>query len=187
LEGVVNAIAERIGYPIEQVNGASAFVAHLAQIEATLPVKSIVLEPLFQPNGSDFLLRFRLSNTGNRDVELIEIEVCVPKFIIIKDYRPQQIPNVFSLLWQTTKGREELVVWEQPYDGALDSRMYGHLRTLPRVVSPHWTPRLCDCLKIPIRGNVEAPEQWAVDYKVIARGLFSEPGRKFLSEIPTLE
>lgn len=183
LDGVVHAIAEATGLQLEEKHGAPEFVAQLARIEATLPVKSIVLEPLWEGRT----LRFRLSNTGNRDVELIELEVRVPKYVLEPNWKPAEIPNVTSLEWRKIGGREYLIMWEQPFDGAVDPIMFGRHRTLPRVVSPHWTPRLSDLLRIPIRNDLEMPEKWSVDYKVVARGLYSEPGSKNLSAILSLE
>jgi hypothetical protein len=183
LEGVVEAIAEATLAELEELDTAPAFIAQLAQIEATLPVKSIILEPLLDHNN---ILRFRLSNTGNRDVELIELEVRIPTFIIQSNWAPARIPNVLNTEFRKIGRADHLFIWEQPFEGALE-RIYGNPRTLPRIVSPHWTPRLSEILKIPIRADLEMPENWSIDYKVVARGLYSGPGRMSLGDIPVLE
>lgn len=86
VEGVIHAIADATDSKIIRTE-ASDFIEQLTQIEANLPVKSILLEP-FLEHGTDGnrWLRFRLSNIGNRDVELIEVEVCVPKSIFDPSY-----------------------------------------------------------------------------------------------------
>jgi hypothetical protein len=186
LESVVRAIAEIAGSSVPDMEETSNFMAQLGRIEAGLPVKSIALEPVLQA-GSNPLLRFRLSNTGNRDVELIEVEVCIPKFLIIRpDWVPSQIPNILTSEWRKLGNVEYLVVWEQPFEGTLDVHRYGSHRMLPRIVSPHWTPRLSDLLKIPIRADLEMPEKWTVKHKVVASGLYIEPGETNLCDIHTL-
>ncbi len=183
LEGVVGAIAEIAGSeaPVVGIDEGSAFARQLIRIEVDLPVKSILLEPV-RRGGT---IHFRLSNTGNRDVELIEIEVQIPKPIMPNDTPLYQIPNILSIEYRKIGLVDHAFIWEQPFDGAMDVR-YGKHRTLPRIVSPHWTPRLSELLRIPIRTDLEWPEKWSIGYKVIGRGVFSE-GRVRLVDIPVIE
>jgi hypothetical protein len=190
LEGAIRAIADAIASQHWRRDGAREFMLQLAQIEETLPVKSIILEPFLQrqTGQTHSNLRFRLSNTGNRDVDLIEIEVRIPRFAILPDWNPAslEITNVMSFEWRRVEETEHLFIWEKPFDGTLE-RPFVKRRPLPRIISPHWTPRLCDFIRIPIRIDLERPEQWFVQYKVVARSLFNEPGRKSLHDIPVLE
>jgi hypothetical protein len=94
VEGVTHAIAKATDSKILRIE-APDFIDQLMRIDADLPVKSITLEPLLHGKGGDRLLRFRLSNTGNRDVELIEVEVRVPTSVLRKWF-PSTIPKVIS-------------------------------------------------------------------------------------------
>ena len=88
VEEVTHAIAEATGSKIVRME-ASGFVEQLTRIEANLPVKSILLEPpLEHGSGGSRSLRFRLSNTGNLDVEPIEVEVRVPTLILTPNWCP---------------------------------------------------------------------------------------------------
>jgi len=184
VEGVIHAIADATGSTILRIE-ASDFIEQLMRIEANLPVKSITLEPLLYGAGGDRLLRFRLSNTGNRDVELIEVEVRVPTSIL-RNWSPPTIPNVISAERCMQEGTEQLIIWEQPFDGAIDRKWYGVHTTLPRIISPHWTARLSDLLRIPIREDIEMPERQFIQHKVVARESYAE-GRKSLADIPVLQ
>jgi hypothetical protein len=165
---------------------ASRFIELLAKIEASLPVKSILFEPFLQDQTSGKVIRFRLANTGNRDAEIIEVEVCVPRSVTFPGWQPPQIPNILSTDGRQLGGENFLVIREQPFEGAQDVMRYGSHKVLPRIVSPHWTPRLSDLLKIPIRPDLTDPHISFVEYKVVARGLYVEPGRARLTEIPIL-
>jgi hypothetical protein len=188
LDGVVHAITEATGSPLLAMEAAAGFIAQIEQIEATLPVKNILFEPVLQCSANSTpLLRFRLSNSGNRDVDLIEVEVRVPKVILIEpDWVPTEIPNILSSDSLKLGEVEYLIIWEQPFEGALDARRYGSRRMLPRIVSPHWTPRLSDLLTVPIRADLQMIETWSVKHKVVARGLYTEPGVTRLADIPRL-
>jgi hypothetical protein len=120
LEGVIHAIADATDSKIIRTE-ASDFIEQLTQIEANLPVKSILLEP-FPEHGTDGnrWLRFRLSNIGNRDVELIEVEVCVPKSIFDPSYHVKAIPNARTIEWRMHEGTEHLIIREQPFEGAFE-------------------------------------------------------------------
>jgi TIR domain len=185
LESVVHAVADATGVTLLSVDNPSRFVTRLSQVEVTLPVKNIVLEPVLESGGQ--ILRFRLSNTGNRDVELIEIEVSLPAAIVSSSWIPQKVPNVVGAERSLLEGVEYLTMWERPFEGQPDRR-YGVFNALPRIVSPHLTARFSEVLRIPLRAGIEAweREQRSVRYKVVARGIFSPPGCVKLSDVPVL-
>jgi hypothetical protein len=60
---------------------------------------------------------------------------------------------------------------------------FGRHMTLPRIMSPHWTPRLSDLLRIPIQAGVEHAEE-PIEYTVVARGVYVEPARTLVRDIP---
>jgi len=132
LEGVVGAIAEAVGSeaPAVGIDEGSAFAGQLIRIEVDLPVKSILLEPVRRNLRGGTIVQFQLSNTGNRDVELIEIEVRVPQSIIQPNWFLEPIPNTLSFEYRTFESINYRIIWEQPFDGALDPR-FGSYRTLP--------------------------------------------------------
>ena len=185
LESVVQVVADATGVALLSLDDPSGFVARLAQVEATLPVKSIVLEPVLDHRGQ--ALRFRLSNTGNRDIELIEIEVSIPASIVSSSWVAQKVPNVVSVELCMLDGIDYLIMREKPFEGAPDRR-YGVFNALPRVVSPHLTPRFSELLRIPLRDGIEQlkRDQLIVRYKVVALGIFAPPGSVKLSDIPVL-
>jgi len=185
IESVVRAVADATGATLLSLDDPSGFVARLTQVEASLPVKNIVLEPLLESGGQ--ILRFRLSNTGNRDVELIEIEVSIPASIVSSSWVVQKVPNVVSAEQCVLDGINYLTMREKPFEGVPDRR-YGVFNALPRIVSPHTTARLSEVLRIPLRAGIEASErdQLVVRYKVVARDAFSPPASVKLSDIPVL-
>lgn len=186
LESLVAAIAEAIGQQEYTLENGSQFIQTLQEIEATLPMKGIALEPLLQRQQGNDLLRLRLSNTGNRDVELIEIEVAIPKPIIEPNWHPQSLANGLTIEWRKLAAVDYLIMWESPYEGSLDTR-FGRHRFLPRVVSPHWTPRLSDVIKVPLRNDLGSLEQWQIKFKVVARDVYSEEQSTSLAQIPYLD
>jgi hypothetical protein len=185
LEGVVNVVADATGAALLSLNDPSGFVAQLARVEAKLPVKTIILEPVLESGGQ--ILRFRLSNTGNQDVELIEIEVTLPASIVSSDWVVRKVPNVVSAERCIREGIEYLILREKPFEGTPDRR-YGVFDAIPRIVSPHLSARFSEVLRIPLRAGIEPSEraQLMVGYKVVARGIFAPPGRVKLSDIPVL-
>jgi hypothetical protein len=106
------------------------FLAQLQKIEDTLPMKGIELTPYLE--GADNL-RMHIANTGNRDVELIEIEVIVPQRVL--PYGPSfpKLPVGLHVESQTIGSEQYLIVRESPFDGALE-RGYGRRRFLPRII-----------------------------------------------------
>jgi len=68
----------------------------------------------------------------------------------------------------------------------MDITVFGNRRRLPRIISPHWSPRLSYPLRIPIREDIEMPERQFIQYKVVARESYAE-GRKSLADIPVLQ
>jgi hypothetical protein len=96
LEGVVHTIAEELGLRPGVLPRATPFIEQLKRIQATLPMKSIQLEPVLQGVPEHATLRFRLSNTGNRDVELIEIEVRIPKLITSPNWTPPEYSGILN-------------------------------------------------------------------------------------------
>jgi hypothetical protein len=55
---------------------------------------------------------------------------------------------------------------------------------LPRIISPHWTPRRSDLMSVPIRNDLEMPEQWSIRYQVVTLDIYAEPGLLNLGAIP---
>lgn len=137
LEGVVQAVADATATTLLVLDDPSSFIAQLTQIEATLPMKSIVLDPMLQHRPGGVMLRFRLSDTGNRDVELIEIEVSVPKLLCELNWLPSAIPNVLSYESSGPNGTDCWITREQPFAGVSNEAVCGPFNALPRVVSPH--------------------------------------------------
>ena len=182
VEGVVQAIAEEAGLEPPVLPDAPAFIERLERIQDTLPMKSICLEPVRQGTGNWTTLRFRLSNTGNRDVELIEIEVRVPRLITNPNWSPPEIPAILNNELRSHRGVDYLFLWEKPFEGAMDIR-FGRHRTLPRIVSPQWTPRFSDVLRIPVQTGGDHAEL-PIEYKVIACGVYVEPASKLARDIP---
>jgi hypothetical protein len=186
VEGLIQAIAEVTESSIMQMDDAKAFVAGVAQIEDSLPVKSLRMEPLLERQVSGLVVRFQISNTGNRDVELIELEVAIPEAVIDPNWRPPRVPFALTTESRMIGKDKYLVLWEQPLEGGRPPE-YGGFRTLPRIISPHWSPRLSGLLKIPIRQDVGLPERWSIRYKIVARDTYTEPGEVDLGRIRFLE
>ncbi len=75
---------------IERVTGLSSapikeqeYLADMGAAIGRVLRRGIILEPFLEERGgANPLLRFRISNTGRRDVELLEIEAAVPRVIV---------------------------------------------------------------------------------------------------------
>jgi TIR domain len=187
IESLVGAIADAVAQE-QGTEDTSGFVERLRSIEGTLPVKGISLEPLLQHQpDSSLALRFRLSNTGNRDVELIEIEACIPKFIVDPNWQqPANIPNALYIERLRVEHVDYVRFFESPPLGAMDFKG-GNIRYLPRIISPHWTPRPSDLIRVPVRQDIEEADRWHIKFKVVARDVYSEEQSVSLAAIPALE
>ncbi len=183
LTGMLATISEAAGVALGDVRpDLDAFVAELSQIESELPVRSLLFEPHITPGDNQ--LRFRLSNTGNLDVELIELEVCVPAQIISSGIRYPRIPNVCSFELQTFDGIVYQVGRERPLDGPIGSG-FGIPYGIPNILSPFWTPRdsamLTFALAVPSK---EAAADLTIRYKAVARGVRMLPQEMLVADIP---
>jgi hypothetical protein len=187
LEALVRDVAELTKSPLQQdLMNAESFAMEINDIQARLPVKGILLEPFIHyQRGQHPLLRVKLSNTGNMDVELIELEVCIPRAVILPNWTPINVPNIICTELLRDDDTELMAIRETPFDGAVDAR-YGAVQPLPRVISPYWTPRLSSHLRVPLKEEETRSSAAIVRYKVVARGVFTEVGRIRLRDIPAL-
>lgn len=180
---LLSIISEQTGLTSNSHADIPTFIHTLERIEVMLPVRALEVRPIVTPQPfNEPLLRFWVENTGNMDVELVEIEVRIPRCIIAPSYTPIDIPGVFRAEYTGHPGDETLILREFPLDGSLD-RAYGKRFTLPRIIPPSWSPRLSDSLKIVVKRQA-ADFAKSVSCKVVARGLRTEAKGWEFADIP---
>jgi hypothetical protein len=183
LEGIVGDIERETGLtaaPLDQKQYQADIVASTARIVR----RGIALEPYVEVRGGSNLLRFRISNTGTRDVELVEVEAAVPSSLILApDWRPGAYPVIHSD-FRTVDAVPHLVLRETAFGGHLDVIRYGKNECLPPVFARNMSPRVLAFLQFPLNPDAKDPHAFSIFYHVVAKGLNLPELKMRLSDIP---
>jgi hypothetical protein len=171
LEGIVSDIERETGLtaaPIDQ----KKYATDIAAATGGIVRRGITPEPYLEVrDGANPLLRFRVSNTGTRDVELLEIEAAVPRELVNPpNWEPGSYP-VIRRDYRTVEGVEYLVLTESAYGGHLDPIRYGTGQLLPPLFARNMAPRLLSFLKVPLRTDINKHGAAQILYRAIAKGL----------------
>jgi hypothetical protein len=177
LISMVRSIAELLGMPAPTPQDVPKFIARIGAIESNLPIKNILIDPFLFKRPSDYLLRFRLSNSGNRDVELLQLEIKVPIRAGSNEWVVPNIPGVVSFEQFGPEDKKFALIKEYPFEGPVDLR-FGKWNVLPRTLSPHMSPRLSD-IKIPL----QQIDDRLIEYCLIGKGVRPSKHVRPLSEI----
>lgn len=171
LEGLLGDIEREMGLRAAQLD-QKQYETDIAAAAGRIIRRGITLEPFLEMgDGANPLLRFKVSNTGTRDVELLEIEAAVPRELVNPpDWRPDRYP-VIRRNYRAVEGVEYLVLTESAYGGHLDRIRYGTSECLPPLFARNMAPRVLAFLKFPLRADLDKHEAAQILYRVIAKGL----------------
>jgi len=109
-----------------------SLVSDLRQIDRELPSKRALLIPCISPNP--YGLKFRLENTGNRDIELLMIEASVPKRYLAPSWTPVSDPNVIEVINHAIGTEAYLTLRFKAFDGPTHPH-FGIIERLPRLLA----------------------------------------------------
>ena len=172
VRGMIKDIQSHTGVGATEVD-SNLFAIETETIASGLPTKGVELIPIIEPTVQEsFILTFELCNTGNRDVELIEIDADVPRAIIDRNWHPLFDGNVL----ETTETTDLLHLRYKVYDGPTNP-YYGDVQRLLRIAARDMDPRVLRPLSFLIRKDAarEQPEA-LIRFKITAVG--STTGRR---------
>ena len=187
---ILHDIATQVGLSAPTDLDEQRFVGEVRSIAAGIPSKGIALQPvMFLKAGSSRTLRFRLSNTGDTDVELIEVEAAVPKSVLVNQaWSANYIPSVLSPSDQVIDDEPCVVLKLHAFQGSVDRYEHGPFQPLPPVFAPGMSMRLLDGLQFPIKLALSTTDQRkTILRKIVARGLNAKVEKTLLGDIPVEE
>jgi hypothetical protein len=159
------------------------FVTDLVNVGRELPSKRALLTPYIE--RQPFGLRFRLENTGNQDLELVMIEVSVPKRYVDPNWHPMADPNLLEVIQGPIDGAPYLTLRCKVFDGPI-SFAFGSPERLPRLLAAGMPPHelkppfsfaLLSGLKESDGGNVP------IFYSTFVRGMRPQKGETNYREL----
>jgi len=141
VRALINDIGSAYGIEVRDDN-VGAFVSDLESLERGLPSKQVLLEPFLRklPGASSYSLLFKVSNIGNRDVELNMIEVSVPMRYVDRSWTPMNDPNLIEATVDKIDGESYLTQRFRAYDGPTNPN-FGTPQRMPRFLSPGMPPQ----------------------------------------------
>jgi hypothetical protein len=184
VEGMIRDVALAAGATPPSVD-APLFARQIKEIALGLPYRGVALKPLIEPTTqSDFLLVFELSNTGNQDVQLIQLEAAVPKAIVSPEWRIWLDPRVLEHFEKEISGEVYLVLRYKDYRGDINPGTYYPVDLLPEFALRGMEPTILKPLTFSIRKSAAHQRKSAlILYKVRARDIDPITTETPLSEI----
>lgn len=134
---IIRDVGEAVQRPPIQFDSAE-FVDTLKEIEKRLSYKGIILRPFvgaILPDGAE--INFELSNTGNQDLELLEIEVFIPEALLSSNGMHRFDANYIATSTVHENGVRYFKMTYKIYEGT-PNRYFGITESLPPV-----SPLLC--------------------------------------------
>ena len=187
---ILHDIAAEVGLSAPTDLDEQRFVGEVRSIAAGILSKGIALQPvMFLKEGSSRILRFRLSNTGDTDVELIEVEAAVPKSVLVNQaWSAHYIPSVLSPSDQVIDDEPCVVLKLHAFQGTVNRIEHGPFQPLPPVFAPGMSMRLLDGLWFPIKLALSTTDRRkTILHKIVARGLNAKLEKTPLGDIPVEE
>ncbi len=84
---ILNEVAKQMGVPMVNVDLETAW-REIDDIQIDLPAKRLALEMASIPSYRRLTCSFYLVNNGNRDIEPLEVTVCVPSLLFCSPFNP---------------------------------------------------------------------------------------------------
>lgn len=146
---------------------AQGFVTALKRAGSNLPIKDVSLAPYLENRRSGgYVLKFRLANTGNQNIELVYLEASVPKSILDPGWTPHADPAVVEPAQENQNAIPYLRLRYKTYDG-LPSRNKHHIERLPTVLLTNTTSELGYHFSFPIKSSLtEAEKELPIYYRI---------------------
>jgi hypothetical protein len=176
VSALIHDIESRINIESRQVD-AALLVEELEEIIRRIPSKGVSLEPYIERSfDRSITLNFRLLNTGNRDVELIELWAGIPERVKERNWHPMPVPPALTIESPSIEGETYVV---KKYRVGVQPAQSGYYRTDFEVLSPQMSPTMSPLLvrelRFPVMGDLTEDEQSAVvRYEVHAKGIGSK-------------
>jgi hypothetical protein len=95
LKEILTEISKHMGAPLGKVDFAAAW-ADIDDIQIDLPAKKLAIEMHPTPSYQKCTCHFSMVNTGNRNVEPLEVTISVPTAILASAYQPTIDPAILE-------------------------------------------------------------------------------------------
>ena len=174
----VEAVIRDIGYAIETKPNeidAESFTRDIQRIESRLTYKGIRLTPFIGTRWDDAAeINFELSNTGNQDLELFEIEVWIPETLISPTAFNTFDRNYIDATTAIKNGMRYFKMTYKDYAGS-PNMYFGVTEPLPRLVTTSMSPRVFKNFKTRIKTKLSESElAMMIHHQVHVRGYKTE-------------
>jgi serine/threonine protein kinase len=157
-----------------KVYGVSAELKRRVKAAAEPKDVEVRLQPCIKSHGDIFNLCFVLSNEGDEDIELLEVEAAVPKHLLNPNWSRDFDRNVVEKLERNIDGKAHLVFRYKVYEGPIN-RYFGDIERLPRIVSPSMDERVLSDFWFALRKDLSDEERAeTIKFKVTAKGVQTE-------------
>lgn len=138
VRALVNDLGQACRLEVKSLD-ADRVVSDLRRVERELPVRRAlltlyVIRPSAYGSSNTLSLRFRLENTGNRDIELIMVEASVPKRYIDPSWVIECDPNVIEVKDEVIGSEPYRTLRFKVFDGPIHSG-FGAVERLPRTLA----------------------------------------------------
>lgn len=174
----VEAILRDVGYAVGRTANeidTESFARDIQRIESRLTYKGIRLRPFIGTRWDDAAeVNFELSNTGNNDLELIEIEVWIPATLISPKALNSFDANYIDATTATKNGMRYFKMTYKDYAGS-PNRYFGVTEPLPRLVTTSMSPRVFKNFSTRIKTKLSESElTMTIHHQVHVRGYKTE-------------
>lgn len=174
LVAIIRDVGESIQRTPSQFDSVT-FVNRINEIENRLSYKGIVLTPLVSTTWHDAAeISFELSNTGNLDLELIEIEVFIPRSLISPSSPQTYDANYIDTRTVNEGGVNYYRMTYKNYQGP-PNIYFGITEPLPIVFTTSMAPRVFKHFRTRIRTELSNAERsMTIRYQVHVRNFKTE-------------
>lgn len=183
----VIAIIRDVGEAIQRTPiqfDPAGFVDAIKEIERRLSYKGIILRPFiaaFVGDGAE--INFELSNTGNQDLELVEIEVFIPDALLNPNGMHSFDSNYIATSNVNENGVRYFKMTYKIYEGTPNT-YFGVTEPLPRLFTTSMQPRVFKSFRARIRTNLkEAERSMVIRYQVHVKGFRTEMNELSVGEL----
>jgi hypothetical protein len=141
--GDVEALLDEIAADTETARNAvdvSAFISEAKRLESSIAQSLVVMKPVVTDMNGELGLTFSLENNGNRDADVLMVELQVPAYYLRPNFHPVFSHNVLDVERPTIDGHACLKLRFKAKDPNLGYRG-GTMQVLP-LLSPGMPPHI---------------------------------------------
>lgn len=176
---VLDAVSEKVNLPVSDISPIE-YARDLHAAEAALIYRSLKLNPILTNEGGSAAICWDIENVGNADLELLMVELYVPRAIVDPNWTPGA---AFGIEHSVTSKNDRQYDWLSCY-----SARGAHSQIIPTlrpVVTPSMGKIPLRSMRVPLRGPIDQLDRLLrVHYQIHALNYSTEPESIALGDIP---